>query len=268
MLDLILKDGQAWARAGARALVILVVAWLLVRMLRSVAARAARLAGEEGGALDERAKRAMTLAGLMRAAGTALTLAIAATMVLRELGIDITPILAGAGVAGIAIGFGAQSLIKDIFGGLSILAEDQFRVGDVIKAAGVTGQVERITLRVTGVRDADGVVHIIPNGEIKVVSNLSKGWSRVAVDVGVPYREDLDRVTKALDAAARDLAADPECGRLILGPPAVLGVESFAESRMMMRLVARAEPLAQDKVARELRRRIKLALEREGIAIP
>jgi len=112
------------------------------------------------------------------------------------------------------------------------------------------------------------VVHIVPNGEIKVVSNLTQGWARAVVDVGVPYREDLERVTKTLEAAARGLAGDPEYGRLILEPPAVLGVENLAETRVILRVATRTAPLVQDKVARELRGRIKLALEREGITIP
>jgi small conductance mechanosensitive channel len=268
LLDNLVKVWWGWALGpGVRILIVLIGSIVLARLLRAVADRVARLGGD-GGPLDERTKRARTLVGLLRAVGTSAVVVIAVIMVLRELGFDVTPIVAGAGVAGIAIGFGAQSLIKDIFGGLSILAEDQFRVGDVIRAVGIEGQVDRIGLRVTVVRDAQGVVHIIPNGEIKVVSNLTKGWARAVVDVGVPYREDLERVKKTLEAAARDLAADPEYGGLMLEPPAVLGVENLAETRVILRVAARTAPLVQDKVARELRGRIKLALEREGITIP
>ncbi len=231
-----------------------------------MAARATRLAGED--VVGERARRARTLAGVLRRAAGALIYAVALTMVLRELGVDITPIVAGAGVVGVALGFGAQGLIEDLFAGLFILAEDQFRVGDVIKAAGVCGQVEHITLRATVVRDLDGTVHVIPNGEIKVVSNLTRNWSNVALDVGVGYREDLDRAIKVLEAVGRDLAADPEYGRLILEPPTVPGVEALAESQVTLRLLAKTLPLRQWDVARELRKRIKAAFDREGIEIP
>lgn len=268
MMDFLLKDWQAWARPGARALVILIVAFVLVRTLRSVAARTARLAEKDEGPLSERAKRARTLVGFLRRAVAALIYAVALTMVLRELGVDITPIIAGAGVAGVALGFGAQGLIKDLISGVFILAEDQFRVGDVIKTAGVAGQVERITLRVTQVRDLEGVVHTIPNGEIKVVSNLTKGFSRVSLDVGVGYKEDLDRVIKLLEQVGRELAADAQYGDLILEPPAVLGVEALAESQVTLRLLTKTQPLRQWDVARELRKRIKLAFDREGIEIP
>lgn len=263
-----MKDLQGWARTGMRVLVILVLALILVHVVQAVAARMARLGGEDGGAPDERAKRARTLAGFLRRAADALIYAVALTMVLREVGVDITPILAGAGVAGVALGLGAQSLIKDVIAGVFILAEDQFRVGDVIKTAGVAGQVERITLRAIAVRDPEGAVHIIPNGELKVVSNLSRGWAQVTVDVAVGYREDLDRAMKVLEAAGRDLAGDPEYGRLILEPPAVLGVEALGESQVTLRLLAKTQPLRQLEVARELRKRIKAAFDREGIGGP
>lgn len=268
MLDVLPKDWQAWARPGARVLVILAVAFAISRALRIAAGRAARLAEKEEGPLGERAKRVRTLLGFLRRAASVLIYAIALTMVLRALGVSITPILAGAGVAGVAVGFGAQGLIRDLISGLFILAEDQFRVGDVIKTAGVAGQVERVTLRVTQVRDLEGVVHTIPNGEIKVVSNLTKGFSRVSLDVGVGYQEDLDRAIKLLDAVGRELADDPQFGPLILEPPVVLGVEDLAESQVTLRLLAKTLPLRQWDVARELRRRIKLAFDREGIQMP
>ena len=268
MLEAIGKAWRTWAEAGGRVLVILAVAFLLARAVRLGAARAARLAEKDEGPLSERAKRARTLAGFLRRAAAVLIYAVALTVALRALGVDITPILAGAGVAGVALGFGAQGLIKDLISGLFILAEDQFRVGDVIKTAGVAGQVERVTLRVTQVRDLEGEVHTIPNGEIKVVSNLTKGFSRVSLDVGVGYREDLDRVIKLLDAVGRELAEDLQYGPLILEPPVVLGVEALAESQVTLRLLAKTQPLRQWEVARELRKRIKTAFDGEGIEIP
>src|SRR5574341_2375029 len=184
-MENMLKSWWVWALGpGLRMVVIVAVAVAVSRAFRLLAARAARAAEKDEGPLSERAKRARTLAGFLRRAGALFVYIVAAIMVLRELGMDITPIIAGAGVAGVALGFGAQGLIRDLITGVFILFEDQFRVGDVIKTAGVAGQVERITLRVTQVRDLEGVVHTIPNGEIKVVSNLTKGFSRVSLDVG------------------------------------------------------------------------------------
>ncbi len=189
-------------------------------------------------------------------------------MALREIGLDITPLLAGAGVAGLAIGFGAQSLIKDVIAGFFILMEDQFHVGDVIQAAGVSGQVERMSLRTTIVRDLQGTVHFIPNGEIKVASNLTKEWSRAVLEVGIDYQEDLDRTLHVLAEVGRELAADASFGPMVLEPPQVLGVESLGESQVTLRLLIKTLPSKQWDVARELRRRIKNRFDREKIALP
>jgi small-conductance mechanosensitive channel len=242
---------------------------LVVRLLRMLADRILRMAANgEGPGISEGEKRARTLASLLRTVGTTLVVLVASMMVLRELGLDITPLLAGAGVAGLAIGFGAQSLIKDVIGGFFILMEDQFHVGDVIQAAGVSGQVEQMTLRLTIVRDLSGTVHFIPNGEIKVVSNLTKEWSQVVLEIGVGYAEDVDRAIAALSAVGEELAQDETLGKLLVEPPKVLGVESLANSQVTLRMLAKTLPLRQWEVARELRRRIKLRFDREGIAIP
>jgi small conductance mechanosensitive channel len=242
---------------------------LVVRLLRMLADRILRMAANGGGpGISEGEKRARTLASLLRTVGTTLVVLVASMMVLRELGLDITPLLAGAGVAGLAIGFGAQSLIKDVIGGFFILMEDQFHVGDVIQAAGVSGQVEQMTLRLTIVRDLSGTVHFIPNGEIKVVSNLTKEWSQVVLEIGVGYAEDVDRAIAALSAVGEELAQDETLGKLLVEPPKVLGVESLANSQVTLRMLAKTLPLRQWEVARELRRRIKLRFDREGIAIP
>jgi len=189
-------------------------------------------------------------------------------MLFREIGMDITPLLAGAGVAGLAIGLGAQGLIKDILAGSFILMEDQFHVGDVIQAAGVSGQVEKMTLRVTTVRDLRGAVHFIPNGEIKVATNLTKEWSRAVLEVGVSYEEDVDRVSHVLAEIGQSLADDETFGKLVLEPPQVLGVEALADSQVTIRILAKTLPLKQWEVAREFRRRIKVRFDREGIQVP
>lgn len=253
---------------GLKILVIVFGAFLLVRFLRAVVDRMVKLAKEGNAVLiSEREKWAKTLAGILRAVGTITIVLIATMMVLRELGLDITPIVAGAGVAGLAIGFGAQSLIKDVIAGFFILLEDQFRVGDVIQAAGVSGLVEKMTLRITVIRDLHGTVHFIPNGEIKVVSNLTKEWSRAVLDIGVSYKEDIDRVAEVLRKVGSELQEDEQFGRLLLEPPEVLGVEAFGESKVKIKMVAKTLPQKQWEVARELRRRIKAAFDQEGIEI-
>ena len=265
-----LQDILTWLRtSGPGILVILVVSLLLVRLLRAVSDRIPRLMpAEEGPAITEREKRARTVASLVRTVGTSLVLLIAGMMLFREIGLDITPLLAGAGVAGLAIGLGAQSLIRDVFAGTFILLEDQFHVGDVIRAAGVSGQVEKITLRMTIVRDLHGVVHFIPNGEIKVASNLTKEWSQAVLEIGVSYEEDVDRVIRVLTEIGQGLADDETFGKLVLESPQVLGVEALADSQVTIRILAKTLPLKQWDVARELRRRIKARFDREGIQIP
>jgi small conductance mechanosensitive channel len=265
-----LQEILVWLRtSGLRVLVILVVSLLLIRLLRVVSDRIPRLmpAGE-GPSITEGEKRARTVASLIRTVGTSLVLLIAVMMFFREIGMDITPLLAGAGVAGLAIGLGAQGLIKDIIAGSFILMEDQFHVGDVIQAAGVSGQVERMNLRVTTVRDLHGAVHFIPNGEIRVASNLTKEWSQAVLEVGVGYEEDIDHVITVLNEVGQTLADDETFGKLVLEPPQVLGVEALADSQVTIRILAKTLPLQQWDVAREFRRRIKGAFDREGIQTP
>jgi len=259
-----------WLRtSGLRLLLIAAASILLVRLLSSLVDRILHLmANGSGVTISEAEKRARTMASLLRTVGTAFIIVVAVLMALREIGLDITPLLAGAGVAGLAIGFGAQSLIKDVIAGFFILMEDQFRVGDVIQAAGVSGQVERMSLRTTIVRDLQGTVHFIPNGEIKVASNLTKEWSRAVLEVGIDYQEDLDRTLHVLAEVGRELAADASFGPMVLEPPQVLGVESLGESQVTLRLLLKTLPSKQWDVARELRRRIKNRFDREKIAIP
>jgi len=264
------RDILFWLRTGGlRILLIAAGSLLVIRLLRAVANRIPGLMAAAGEpVITEREKRARTVASLLRTVGTTLMLVIAGMMVFREIGLDITPLLAGAGVAGFAIGFGAQSLIKDVIAGFFILLEDQFHVGDVIQAAGVSGQVEQMTLRLTIIRDLQGTVHFIPNGEIKLVSNLTKEWSRAVLEIGVGYGEDVDRVIALLGEVGHSMAQDEVFGKLLVEPPQVLGVEALAESQVTVRMLAKTLPLKQWEVARELRRRIKLRFDQEGIQIP
>ncbi len=262
-----------WLRTGGLRLVIIAGgSLLLVRLLRLGADRVVRAVVEGGagaGKVGEREKRALTLAHIVRAVGATAIVIIATMMALRELGLDITPIIAGAGVVGLAVGFGAQSLIKDVIAGFFIILEGQFAVGDIIKTGEISGQVERLNLRVTVLRDPNsGAAHFIPNSELKVVSNLTKEWSRVALNVGVTYREDIDRVVGVLERIGQELAADAQVKALILEPPEVLGIEALGESQVTLQMMVKTLPQKQWEVARELRRRIKAAFDKEGIEIP
>lgn len=189
-------------------------------------------------------------------------------MILSELQIDIAPILAGAGVVGIAIGFGAQSLVKDLVAGLFIIIENQYRVGDVVKIADVSGIVEGINLRRTVLRDLDGIVHIVPNGEIRVASNFTKDWSRVNLNISVAYGENLDHAISVINKVGKELAEDPEWATLILKAPQVLRVDNLGESGIDIKILGDTKPIRQWDVMGELRLRLKKAFDDEGIEIP
>jgi moderate conductance mechanosensitive channel len=215
-----------------------------------------------------REQRARTLASLL---GNVAAMAIVVVVVLTILDIvldNIAPILASFGIIGLAFSFGAQSLVKDIISGTFMLIEGQFGIGDVVRVSDVSGMVEKITLRTTILRDVEGVVHIIPNGEITRVSNLTKSWSRAVLRIGVAYKEDVDHVIAVLRDLLREFQADPEWGGLLLDEPQVPGVEEFADSAVIIRVLAKTLPLKQWDVARELRRRIKKRFDQEGIEIP
>jgi small-conductance mechanosensitive channel len=189
-------------------------------------------------------------------------------MVLRELHVDITPILTGAGIVGLAVGFGAQSLVKDIISGFFLILEDQVRVGDVANIDGTGGLVERITLRTIILRDETGTVHVIPNGSIQRLSNMTKDFSYYVTSIGVSYREDTDLVTKVLTVVAEEMLKDPEFAPFMLGPLEVLGVDRFAESTVDVKVRLKAIPSKQWVIGREFLRRSKKALDASGIELP
>ncbi|MGQ0813139.1 MAG: mechanosensitive ion channel family protein [Gemmatimonadota bacterium] len=190
------------------------------------------------------------------------------TLTILDVFINIGPLLASVSVVGLAVSFGAQSLVKDIISGTFMLIEGQFGIGDVVKVGDTAGMVEKITLRTTILRDLHGVVHIIPNGEITRVSNLTKTWSRAVLDVSVAYRVDIDQAIATLENIAAEFQADPEWGLLLIEPPEVPGVESLGDSGVVIRMTAKTLPLKQWDVARELRRRIKNRFAAEAIEIP
>lgn len=217
---------------------------------------------------EEITKRAETLAGVLVTTGQVLVIFVAVFMILSEVGVNIAPVLAGAGVAGVAIGFGGQSLIKDIIAGLFVIWENQYRVGDVVKIADTAGIVEEINLRRTVLRDLDGIVHFIPNGEVRVASNLTRGYSRVNLNISVGYGEDLDRVMIVMNRVGKDLAEDPIWAAFILKAPQVLRVDKLGDSGIEIKMVGDTKPMKQWDVMGELRLRLKRAFDREGIEIP
>jgi len=250
-------------------LIILLGMWVTIRVAKFAGDRIKAVSEDDDPSRQsEREKRAETLVNIMNMTVKLVTLAIGTLMIVKELGIDIGPLLAGAGIIGLAVGFGSQALVKDVVTGFFILIENQFRVGDVIRAGGHAGLVEKITLRTTILRDVEGVVHIIPNGEVGTVSNLTYIWSRAVIDVGVDYRSNIDRAMAIMLDEAKQMAADDKWREEIVDEPQMLGVQSFADSSVVLRLVFKTLPQSQWAVGREYRRRIKNRFDAEGIVIP
>jgi small-conductance mechanosensitive channel len=261
-------DGEELIRGGARVLGIWLLAWLAYRVVR-LAARRIEIAVDDGddSITTLRERRGQTIAQLLRSVGRVVILVIALLLTFNVF-IDIGPILAGAGILGLAVSFGAQSLVKDVISGFFILFENQFAIGDVIEVAGKSGLVEKMTLRVVQLRDGEGVMHVVPNSEIKVVSNKTRGWSRAVIDVGVPYDENVDRALEVLRDEAAQFSTDKAWGSQLDGPVEVLGVESLSDSAVVLRTMIRTQPGSQWAVAREFRRRIKNRFDRESLEIP
>lgn len=255
--------------SALRILLVVALAWVAFRALGVLTRRVERaVSAGDAGTISFQEQRAKTLVGLLRSVGIVFILLIALFMILEGLGVNIGPLLAGAGVIGLAISFGSQSLVKDIISGLFILFENQFGVGDVIRVADVSGAVERMTLRVVVLRDIHGTVHVIPNGEITRVSNLTRLWSRAVLEIGVAYKEDADHVMEVMRDVGRGMWEDPEWRPLLVEEITVPGIESFGDSSVNIRIMAKTIPLKQWDVARELRRRLKRRFDEERIEIP
>ena len=246
----------------AGVLISIFAAWLLIRL---VARRIEKWGHEEGvGLRGAREQRARTAANLVRSIGRVILSVVAVLMVLNQLDFNIAPLLASAGVVGLAVSFGSQSLVRDYVTGFFLQLEHQFALGDVIRVGAAEGTVETITLRLVYLRDSSGALHIIPNGTITQVTNLTRSWGRVSVDVDVPWK-DSDRALNAVQAAAESLAKDVAWADALLDPPRVTGIEKIGPGVVTLRTVARVDPYRRDDVARELRRRIKEALDRAEI---
>lgn len=216
----------------------------------------------------ETAKRITTLTGIIRSAAKVLIWFIVILLLLREFGVDIAPILAGAGIFGLAIGFGAQNLVRDVISGFFLLMENQIRTGDVAVINGTGGLVESINLRTTVLRDLSGVVHIFPNGTIDKLSNMTKTWSAMVFDVGVAYKEDVDQVMKVMKKVADELQADSAFKSRIIEPIEILGVDKFEDSAVIIKARIKTKPIEQWNVGREYNRRLKKAFDENGIEIP
>ncbi|MDP2598270.1 MAG: mechanosensitive ion channel family protein [Candidatus Liptonbacteria bacterium] len=193
---------------------------------------------------------------------------LAGLVVLQEAGFAIGPFLAAAGIAGLAFGFGGQYLIRDVISGLFIILENQYRVGDVVCFDGTCGLVEDISLRMTSLRDLDGTVHHVPHGEIKKVSNLSKHYARVNLNIGIAYNSDLEKVIGVVNRVGKDLAEDPQWKEFITKPPQFLRIDDFADSAIIIKILGETKPIKQWDVAGELRKRLKIAFDKENIEIP
>ncbi len=261
-------DGGELVRRLVQVAAIWSLAWAGLRVIR-IAARRIEAAVNDGDPriTTIREKRGITIAQLLRTVGRGLVVVLAVLLTLN-LFIEIGPLLAGAGILGLAISFGAQSLVKDFLSGFFFLLENQFAIGDVIEAGGKAGVVEHITLRVVVLRDVEGIRHIIPNGEIKAVSNRTAGWARAVVDVAVGPAESVERAIEVTRDEVSRLAQDEEWLLMLDGAPEVWGVEAIGDNRVVVRAVARTQPGAQWGVARELRRRLKVRFDAEGIRLP
>ena len=218
--------------------------------------------------IEEQQERIETLSRAFRSGLTIVILVVAVLTLLSEFGINVSVLLGGAAVFSLAIAFGAQSLIKDYFSGLMIISENQYRVGNVVNINNVSGVVEDITLRMTILRDIEGTAHFIPHGEIKIVSNLGYMWSQVALEVKIGYTENVDKAMAVVMDVAKGLQADTVFGRYIISAPELLGVDSFADSCLIVKILVKTHPLKQWLIKRELLRRIKNRFDEEGIEIP
>jgi len=261
----------------------LIVRWVVHRLINRVTSRAARGAippafargkvpqaflEHSAIAAERRQQRAETMGSLLRSITTGVVAAIVVFMVIAELGYNIAPLIASAGILGVALGFGAQSLVKDFLSGIFMILEDQYGVGDVIDVGAATGTVEAVSLRVTRLRDVNGTVWYVRNGEMLAVGNQSQNWARSVLDIPVAFSEDLQRVRQVLEEVAHGLWEDAEYRPDILEEPEVWGVERWDPDGVVVRVVLKTAPLAQWSVARVMRERIKARFDAEGIEIP
>ena len=258
----------AWvSTSGLRIILIVVIMVIAFRLIRGAMRKLETLLK---GTLPTPAqvKRAETLSHVVRDVGRMAIMAVSALMILSELGLNLGPLLAAAGIGGLAIGFGAQNIVKDVLSGFFILLEDSIGVGDVVEIAGVGGLVEEVRLRTIRLRDLSGNVHVVPNGSVDKVKNMTKDYSYYLFDLGVAYREDVDEVMAVVQEIAEGLRADESFAADILEPLEMLGVDQFADSAVIIKCRIKTVPIKQWRVGREMNRRIKKTFDAKGIEIP
>jgi len=276
-MDLILKYIQniRWEdiiSSGMRILLILVMVWILSRVIRTMLKRLEHTlvakGHAEGEVPSEAAKRAETLVKLLRQGVVIVMWVMAVLLILRQLGVDVGPILASAGIVGVAVGFGAQHLVRDVIAGFFMILENQVRVGDVAIINGTGGLVEKTNFRTIVLRDLSGIVHTFPNGTITTLANMTREWSAFVFDIGVAYKEDTDKVVEVLTRVGAELRQDPRFGALMLGDVEIFGLDKFADSAVVIKGRIRTLPIKQWDVGREFQRRVKKAFDQAGIEIP
>lgn len=255
---------------GIRIFLVAIFAWILYRYINIVIRKIVLMSmvSDADKNSDAERKRKDTLSRIFSWVTRILILTMATLIILQEVGVPIGPILAGAGILGLALGFGGQYLIRDLISGFFIILENQYRIGDVVNLDGTSGLVEDISLRLTTLRDLDGNVHHVPHGEIKRVSNLSKYFSRVNLNIGIAYHTKLDHVIEVVNKVGNEMAEDPIWKEHILKPPQFLRVDNFADSAIEIKIIGETPAHKKWDVTGELRKRIKLAFDQEGIEIP
>ncbi|MGA2808832.1 MAG: mechanosensitive ion channel family protein [Terracidiphilus sp.] len=265
VLDGWADDAQEFVRSKLpHLLMVAMIAFILSRLLRLAAARMIRVA-EQHAAGPARVGQVRTLAGVIRATGLAIIGVIAGLQILDTVGVNLAPLLASAGVAGVAIGLAAQNIVRDMLNGVLILIEDQFNVGDTVRLAGLAGTVEQMTLRKTTVRDADGTLYVIPNSQITTVANLSVGYSVATVNVSVDFSANPDQVLELLKGIAMDVRNSDDFRAVFVADPQILGVDAIKGSELIFPVVFKTKATEQYGPVREFRRRVRLALEQNGM---
>lgn len=254
---------------GTRIIIVLAVGFILNKLAKKFIEKAVRVAvkPDRFSSKEAEIQREDTLIRIFSATTGVTITSIVVIMVLHEVGVEIGPILAGAGIVGLAFGFGGQYLIRDIIAGLFIILENQYRIGDAVRFDNLEGSVEDISLRMVTIRDMDGTVHHIPHGEVKRVSNLSKNFARINMNIGVSYNSDLEHVIKVVNQTGLELAGDNLWKLYIIKPPQFLRVNDFGESAIIIKILGETSPHKQGEISGELRKRIKTAFDREGIQI-
>ena len=267
-MSTVLQTIGAWVvSTGLKIILILIITLVTIKAIQLFSTRLSSFFSKQK--IDsEYKKRADTLGAVVKHVLTVVIMVITAIMILGQLGVEIGPILAAAGIIGLAVGFGAQNLVKDVINGFFILLEDQIRVGDIVQIGGRSGLVEKVNLKMTVLRDVAANVHYIPNGTIDVVTNMTKGFSRYVMDIGVAYREDTDQVIQIIKTVDENIRQDEEFNMDILEPIEILGLDKFADSAIIIKARIMTKPGKQWRIGREFNQRLKKAFDENNIEIP